>query len=311
MDWIGSATRVWTVSPLIRDAVEAGEAAYGIQVVGMADGDAHPFAVDEKWFVAHMMPGPIFVPLPEAAGGAVGTRTFADSATLADVLFFADCISYDHDVPSIVQPIKAPGTAPYRPIASTGKGDTAEKYYESLFEAYDVAFHLRFASGPQLRYEEDGDSDLTRFTSRFARTAEPLSLYAMSLRQVDFLMEYLSLYRVLEWVHKDNGKLFVSNNLHLIQTYDFGLLQTSVLANLGREDGPVSVFDSYRKRALDRINKAGPDPSQVARHLYRIRNSLAHGKEDFRAGYAGPDTEEVAADIPLLRLLARLAIETS
>jgi hypothetical protein len=180
--------------------------------------------------------------------------------------------------------------------------------YRSLGVALSQAVDLRLGLlGLVMRYDEDDARALTRFEERFANRAEVLGLYAMATRQVDVLSEYLCLYRVLEAPGRDNGKTFIASQLHLLETYDFGsLTATEVLGTA------ADVFDIYRRRALDRfevLRRTLPSDMDVAEHLYKTRNSLAHGKtkmiiEDFRDGVT-----TVAVEVPIVKLLARMAVE--
>ena len=137
-----------------------------------------------------------------------------------------------------------------------------------------------------MRYDEDDAPALTRFEDRFPNRSEVLGLYAMATRQVDVLSEYLCLYRVLE-APRDERKPSSPPASTFYETYDFGsLTATEVLGTT------ADVFDVYRQRALDRLEvlrHSLPSDTDVAEHLYKTRNSLAHGKtkmiiEDFGDG---------------------------
>jgi hypothetical protein len=59
--------------------------------------------------------------------------------------------------------------------------------------------------------------------------------------------------------------------------------------------------------ALYRIGELGE--VDVPQYLYRIRNQIAHGKHRVLAGGSGRFFEDVAWALPVVKLLARVAIE--
>lgn len=101
--------------------------------------------------------------------------------------------------------------------------------------------------------------------------------------QADVLSEYLCLYRLLEARDSSNGKNFAAENLASIGSHDFGVLR--VYRSL-EDDDWVNAFEVYRGRArreFARLRRGGiTTPTQVAAHLYAIRNSLAHGGSSVR-----------------------------
>ncbi len=114
--------------------------------------------------------------------------------------------------------------------------------------------------------------------------------------------EYLCLYRVLEAPARDNGKTFIASHLDLLETYDFGsLTATEVLGTT------ADVFDVYRQRALDRLEVLRhrlPSDTDVAEHLYKTRNSLAHGNTKMIIEDFGDGATSVAVEVPIVKLLA-------
>jgi hypothetical protein len=171
-----------------------------------------------------------------------------------------------------------------------------------------VATDLRVGNeAVALRYDDE-DPRLPLFSKRFSGLEEPLSMYAMATRQVDWMSEYLCLYRVLEWVKKDNGKPFISAHLGDVETYDFGAL----CAHSWMTDDAVDVFGEYRSRAWARITALrhqGRSDVDIAEHLYAIRNGLAHGKGNFLVADFGADVATVAEDLPIVKLLSRMVVD--
>jgi hypothetical protein len=135
-------------------------------------------------------------------------------------------------------------------------------------------------------------------------------MYAMAARQADLLAEYLCLYRVLEGADGTNGTTFSTNELPALLGRDFGVL--CVISDWWHEGEQLwtNVFELYKHRArleLGRLNAAGI--ADIPAYLYRIRNSLAHGKTGILAGGHGPAFEAVARALPIVKLLARVAVE--
>lgn len=187
-----------------------------------------------------------------------------------------------------------------------GHGRIPARYYREVLEStIEHAHTLRYTDSLTLRYAVEGDP-LTRFEDRFEGRQEALSLYTAAIRQVDFLSEYLGLYRVLEWPGKDNGKKFTEANLHELRDYDFGSLR---MADLNQTEEPIDVFDTLRERALGRVEALLTADIGVPAHLYALRNGLAHGKQDLILNDLGPSVDAVAADLPVVKLLARMAVE--
>lgn len=257
--------------------------------------------VQDRWVLFHDMPGSWLVPF---------RRDFCDPVPFDEVLFLSNCIAFDHDMPTFVQPtVHAPTSDP--PIVplvpSPGRADET-LYYQSLGTALSQAVDIRLGlHGLVMRYDEDDAPLLTRFEERFADRSEVLGLYAMATRQVDVLSEYLCLYRVLEAPGHDDGKPFVASHLSQLETYDFGSLAASEFPG-----SSVDVFDIYRRRALDRLaglRRTLPADTGVAEHLYKRRNSLAHGKSKVLVEDFGDAVASVAAEVPIVKLLARMAVE--
>ena len=105
-----------------------------------------------------------------------------------------------------------------------------------------------------------------------------MGLYAMAARQVDILIEYLCLYRVLEAADTGNGTAFASNALASLAATDFGVLK--VVGIEGSYDTAPNAFDVYKQRALDEMAALNDTGQAIPNYLYRIRNSIAHGKHD-------------------------------
>lgn len=277
-----------------------------IACVGMADAWMWSFEADNKWLMVHGTPGAGLVPFRLRGD---------DPASLEEVLFLANCISFDHDMPTVVRPSATTPAAeiPLIDPIVLPRGERAGLwYYDALEQALMVAWDVGVGDAVELRYDDDHEH-LTRFEDRFANSLEPLALYAMATRQVDIMGEYLCLYRVVEWPNQDNGVSFITDRLADLRDYDFGRLNAfEAITHRATE-----VFDVYRERALKRIDdlrSSGMDTRDIAEHLYGIRNGLAHGrrgKSRIVLGDFGDSVTNVGADLPVIKLLGRIAVESA
>ncbi|AQT73250.1 methylamine utilization protein MauJ [Streptomyces sp. fd1-xmd] len=281
-------------------------ATFGIWASGLSVGEG--FAADDRWAIVEDPYEHLFMPIPLSTDGQYDPK--ADHASLAQTLFFADCLAFDHDCPTTVLPYRPDPPPPYEAIGHRREWEDRGRYYrDTLAAAVEHAHALRYTDGLTLRYAPEGDP-LTRFEDRFEGRQEALSLYTAAIRQVDFLSEYLGLYRVLEWPRKDNGKKFIEANLDELRDYDFGSLWMCEPASpLNQTEVPIDVFATLRERALGRIEALRTADIGIPEHLYALRNGLAHGKQDLILNDLGPSVDAVAADLPVVKLLARMAVE--
>lgn len=278
--------------------VDWSKAQFLISCVGMADAWMWSFEVDHTWLVIHGTPG----------AGLVPFRLANDRpASLEEVLFIANCIAFDHDVPTLIRPAAQHASAAMplvEPVVSHPGATPGLPYYEAVEIALSMAAEVRFGAAVALRYDEQ-HPDLTEFGRRFADVLEPLSLYAMATRQVDPLAEYLCLYRVLEWPGQDNGRGFIEQHLDALAQRPSGNLMA-----VDPDHQPVDVLVTYQQRALARIAtlNAGPSAKSISKHLYGVRNAIAHGKEGVAHHDFGNVVKGVGADLPIVKLLARMVV---
>jgi hypothetical protein len=274
-----------------------------IACVGMADAWMWSFEVDGVWGLEHGRPGAMLIPWQIDGSRPVGVD---------EVLFMADCIAFDHDMPTVIRPNsqRADAEVPLvEPVVAFPGDKSGLWYFQQLEAALGIASELRVGAALELRYDDDAHA-LTAFTARFRGARKPLALYAMATRQLDWTSEYLCLYRVLEWLNKDNGLEFIRDHLDEIHRYDFGTLKAQ--KGLHSYDDSVDVFATYRQRAekyIYRLRAQGQGASDIARGLYAIRNGLAHGKNDFLLSDFGDDVSRVADALPVVKLLARIVVE--
>lgn len=274
-----------------------------IGCVGMSDATMWSFEADSQWLMVHGTPG--------AALGAFPSVERAPQASLADVLFLANCLAFDHDLPIVVTPARDHAAARrplVEPIVYEPGPQPGRWYWEHFTSAMAMAAEIRLGGGSVwLRYDE-GFEQLTRFSERFGDRLEALGLYAAAARQVDPTSEFLGHWRVLEWADRRNGVDFVAANLDKLASFDFG--ECHVREDIKR--GNVNMFEAYRARALKRVEQMhdeGRGIQDMAKDLYAVRNALAHGRTRTLVNDFGASIEAVGADLPVVKLLSRIAVE--
>lgn len=279
-------------------------ASWFIAFPGIADANLWSFDVDGQWRLDHDNPaGATLAILPVDPRGR--------RARISDAVWIADCIAFDHDAPIGVFPSASNERTsfPHQPVVGA-LADGARWYFDALRQAFYVAATIRFGESYCVRYELDEDSPpSTDFRIRFAGKEHLVALYAMAARQADVLSEYLFLYRLLEAGDGSNGTAYIEANIDAVASHDFGVLR--VYRSL-EDDDWVNAFEVYRQRAtreLRKLRRRGTKtPAEVASHLYAIRNSLAHGKASTRVTDFDATVQEVSGALPLVKLLARLAV---
>jgi hypothetical protein len=276
-----------------------------LDVHGISDSALYGFDVDGRWRL--LCEYPTFGSL-----GVAPMRKNGRRAVLSDAVWLAACIGYDHDLPVGVSPSRYNTKAkfPYEPIVpmSVLPGDDTPWYFQNLNGAFAAAAELRFGGDTiVLRYrQEDGPG--TEFSSRFAGREGMVNLYAMATRQADVLSEYLCLYRILEADDSMNGKTSAAARLPDLPRHPFGEFYV-YQQGFGMAEKYIDVFGAYRERALTEIRRIRRRGEDVPTRLYEIRNSLAHGKTATRTSDFGPTLSEVSKALPIVKLLARMAVE--
>jgi hypothetical protein len=278
-----------------------GNVRYLIACPAMTDSGMVSFDVPREWHVEHGSPGAGLVPF--RLDGRVGS--------LEEVTFLADCVSFDHDMPTVVRPKAHSRDAMRRTIDPLFPWLPAQEetlgYYASVEDMMGSASELRLGDVLLgLRYRER--PALLRFNPRFAGVEEALGLYTMATRQVEVLSEYLCLYRVLEWAKKDDGIRYAERHMNTLITHDYGELWGYERGGGLRRRNIFKMYAARCRKRLRELGAQGRSDHEIAVHLYAIRNSLAHGKSKFTLDRAA-NVAEIGRDLLILKLLARLVIE--
>jgi hypothetical protein len=276
--------------------------------------------------------------VPSLSGGSAGTLTFdggraalvensrgpelaivlptgGGQLSLSDAVFYANCLAYEHDVPVTVS--KRSGRIhaylPLFPGPARRDNFSAEILVTETMAQLAVA---RVGDGGgdavliHFRCRGDEEWPDLPYSKRFAALAEPLSLYATGLRQLDPLGEFLHYYRVLENADRKNGKHELARVLPLLATHSYGRLPAQ-LWHHHRAAFKTDILTRWKRRAVARLAQLTRRSVNVADYLYAGgRCGIAHGKIGIRTLDADSDLLELSRDVPLLKMLARISIDT-
>lgn len=260
---------------------------------------------------------------------------------LIEAWFYCNCISYEHEIPAIVESTEADVEEFCHVYAHNGPSKAKEYFVECLGEESktergvdlpippkDISKH--FLMGQILRiYDETREmrhGPLTAisfrtshnrrlsyidYTSLYGSVSKEIALYAAALRQADFLSEYLGYYRVVESVSKSYGKQWIKNALPRLRHHSFPKVMINHSACF--DEPPRNLIGIYKRRASSRLRqlrKKYSTDDKIASYLYNtVRCGIAHGKEQVVFGDILPSYFEIAQDAIIIKLLARMAID--
>lgn len=319
---------------LVPEAVRVGVMKLAKHIVcacGIADGSVGDVTIDQTVALIQPHPESVLYLCP---------LTPYSHPTYAKAWFYSDCISFEHEVPSVVYPqdsefnsfrytfVHSGPTKPQEqtiyhiPDGSTEKfveppvqpAQVSKRYFmDQLLMMLDTVRELRY--GPLtyvlFRTHDKADEVDLPYTTMYGDVEKEIGLYAAALRQGDFLSEYLGYYRVIESITKSNGKQWIASTLPRIKQHRFG--KVLVGHEMDHTGPPKNALAVFRRRALFRykslLNRFG-DNEGIAQYLYKVnRCGIAHGKDSVIRGYLMPKYFEVGRDSLLLKLLAKMAIQ--
>ena len=269
----------------------------------MASDCVGPVGVDNKYALIQVSP---------TCSIAIAPQVGEDHPTFEEVVFYTNCLSYEHDLPAFIWPVKR--KALVQPIEHGRSKRINDSYFESLGMACEALNSIRLGPLGCVYFRWPGfkrDVELP-YSKKYSRVAKELSLYSTALRQLDPLSEFLGYYRVIESVSGTNGKDWISRNLCRLANYNFGFLEFDSENRLPREGRRTNIFSIYRRRALARqrnLNDRLGRRSLSEYFYHENRCGIAHGKSDVKEYDFKYNVEEVSKDIYILKLLSRMAIE--
>lgn len=260
--------------------------------------------------------------------------------TFADATFFADCIAFEHDFSAIAFPksdVVGDDDVPWDVYSRHHEPPPGVRYIDWLREAAEVASRLN--SGMECRaifkydwfhFDAPGDEIAKiAWTMMFESVPTAIHLYNAALRQIDPLTQYLCFYRAIESIVANNGKKWIESTLSGQMDYATPVwclpsskpledLISPALKPLLRNDRLIGEEDRFnvlevtRAKAQYRLEslRRGSSDDQIANRLYNEnRCGIAHGSR-IRRHDLGDDFLAVLQDVPLIRYLARIAIES-
>ncbi|MBI9057643.1 MAG: hypothetical protein JEZ01_07695 [Labilibaculum sp.] len=289
----------------IRDQLD-----YNFVYSGINFQDLILMTLDNKYYLYRIEhpPSPIFI-------GSLIKENF----DIQDIAFYGDYLSYMHDVPMVYTALSNKNSSPTKPLTPISSSEFTNNdycYYENLKSIYDSLVDMRFNGSVKFRWEEAYYESINiNLPETIIKSRKEIQLYSMGLKQTDPLSEFLCYYRVIESISRNNGKSWIDKKLEELEPYDFGFLElTGFWDNNHREENiETNIFSIYREKAISRLKhlKSSLDIT-IGKYLYNeIRCGIAHGKESVKIYDNGSILEEIALDTYIMKLLARMAIETN
>lgn len=280
---------------------------YFIEMPGMNTFGIGNVTIDGKYSLVFVVP----------TGSLAVTSLLKDPLpTFDDVVFYANCLAYDHDLPTFILPVVNRRKALQKPAIVTNRKFINEYYYNCLNMIYKSMSDIKL--GPvyvNFRWPGYKDSVDLQYSAKYGKVSKEISLYAMALRQIDPLTEYLCYYRIIESVTNSNGKDWIRNNIEFIKEFNFGYVEIEVekaVIEITQKDNPTNLFSIYKRRALKRIKELKTEfpGKDISEYFYNEnRCGIVHGKEDVKIHDFGVTVKGIVKDNYILKLLSRMAIE--
>lgn len=277
---------------------------YFIEMVGLASSSVGCVTVDNKYALIQVDP---------TYSIAIAPPVGEDHPTFEIVVFYTNCLAYEHDLPAFVLPARR--RALVEPVEKGPSKYINDSYYGSLGMACEALNSIRLGPLGHVCFRWPGfgkDIDLP-YTNKYSSVAKELSLYSTAIRQLDPLSEFLCYYRVIESTSGSKGKAsmaWISSNLSRLQNYDFGFLEFGTDAPIKKRRRRVNLFSVYRRRALARLRELNRRSINVPKYFYHEnRCGIAHGERRVKEYDFKYNIEEISRDNYILKLLSRIAIE--
>lgn len=280
---------------------------YFIEMPGMSTFGIGNVTIDGKYSLVSVVP----------TGSLAVTSLLKDPLpTFDEVVFYANCLAYDHDLPAYILPVVNRRKALQKPAIDTNRKFINESYYNCLNMIYNFMSDIKL--GPayvNFRWPGYKDSVDLQYSAKYSKVSKEISLYIMALRQIDPLTEYLCYYRIIESVTNSNGKDWIRNSIEIIKEFNFGYVEIEVekaVIEITQQDNPTNLFSIYKRRALKRIKELKTEfpGKDISEYFYNEnRCGIAHGKVGVKTSDFSFTIEEFSKDNYILKLLSRMAIE--
>jgi hypothetical protein len=231
----------------------------------------------------------------------------------SDLVFYANCFSYLHDLPVFFRNFDKNETFISKPLIKFKnrkeyKGDDA--YFENIALAYEPIVELRINGSIFFKWDKAYYKKVNiNLTSTYTNAAKEIQLYAMALKQVDPLTEYLCYYRVIESLSNDNGKNYIKANLGKINKHRYGFLGLHQLS-LKEVKRQKNYFTYCKRRAIRRLLNLQNQGIVIEDYLYnRVRCGIANGRKNVITFDFDSYLNDVSEDLYLIKMLARIGID--
>lgn len=228
--------------------------------------------------------------------------------SLENMIFLADIISYQHDMPTVVLPVDFILATDALTTDFLSEGYTpsflnSRTYFDNILDSMRITYGIRTGFRPTYLKYIDNKNELKKFNKYYLHKDEVISLYAMATKQTDFLMEYLCLYRVIEHIDGSNGVKLLNRLLDTFDATNFGYIDIQDNKKI------LNIIDIYKNSSKKCLDKIYIDNFNVGSYLYKLRNSIAHGKNNFAIQNDNNNYEKIVESLPLLKLLTRKSID--
>lgn len=321
----------FSLPPYIENGQDAFKHALEIECYNMDTECLGAALVDDRFWLEGYEASSSFFVIPKDIG---------DPPSYADATFYADCLAFEHEFSAIAFPqaeIIGDDEVPWDVYARHHEQPPGMRYLECLREASEMANRLNLGSDCRVVFKYDWfhfevpDDGIAKvpWTARFETVATAIHLYNAALRQIDPLTQYLCFYRAIENVAGNNGKQWIETtfagpfdyaspiwcvaSFHPLKDLVSPALQHLLRPDrLNGEENRFNVLEITRAKAMHRLTALRADSSDrdIAKRLYNEnRCGIAHGT-DIRRHDLSDDFLAVLQDLPLIRYLGRLAIES-
>jgi len=293
-------------------------AKYSILVIGLAEdsfSDTPIITIDNKFAIFQRHPTYELLICPFKG---------QEQSYFEEINFYANCFSFELDLPTFVVWDNA-YLMNYKPVyynlnnSFMDKKEKKEFNYNFFINRYisilEDVVRLRLGFGIVHFYEEYNFERVNLdFSKNYDIVEKELQLYAGALRQIDFFVEFLQYFRIIEsCIESDNRKdciEHISHKIDKIKNFNFGSI---TITDFDREN-KKNLFELYRERALGHIkllkNKLNLKTNEkIAEYFYDLRCKIAHGtRKDVKKQNFYSDYFSIIEDIYVIKLLSRIFI---
>ncbi len=145
----------------------------------------------------------------------------------------------------------------------------------------------------------------------FKPIKKEVEIYAMALRQFDYLAEILCYYRIFESIALDKHKKLLEETIPKIKNFNFGRLYI-FNDNESRDVRPPNIYTILKRRAIKHLDYLCSEMSisEVASYLYKHeRCEIVHAKNTSRTSKVSKEYFNSYRNMIILKLASRIVIQ--